>query len=209
MLTLPIEVLNELQATAAFIVLLVDMDLQPEGSLVHYTSLDDDVWYEGIKYEPIPLSISDLNISAGQSVDDVTLSIDNVSLLPAALFLNNDLRGKPVDIWICPLDGLGKPLGRVNLFSGFISRVEIRDKVARITVASEMVRWREPVLRRHSSTCPWRFKDSHTCKYAGTETWCDKTWERCVALGNTIHFGGFRYLPSIQEKQIWWGRVPK
>ena len=209
MITLPADVLSEIQSTASFIVLLVDIDLQPEGSLVHYTSLDDEVWYEGVQYEPMPLSISDPNISAGQSVDDITLKFDNVSLLPVSLFLNNDLRGKPVDIWICPLDDLGKPIGRVNLFSGFISRVEIRDKTASITVASEMVRWREPTLRRHSATCPWRFKDPHTCGYSGTETWCDKTYDRCAELGNTAHFGGFRHLPSIQEKQIWWGRMPK
>ncbi len=44
-----------------------------------------------------------------------------------------------------------------------------------------------------------------TCRYAGAETWCDRSWERCAALDNTINFEGCRWLPGIQGKQIWWG----
>jgi hypothetical protein len=46
-----------------------------------------------------------------------------------------------------------------------------------------------------------------TCKYAGAETWCDRSWDRCYALSNTINFGGFRYLPGIIGRQINWGQA--
>jgi len=45
------------------------------------------------------------------------------------------------------------------------------------------------------------------CLYAGGETWCDRTYARCLVLGNTDNFGGFRWLPSIIDKEIWWGRL--
>jgi len=43
------------------------------------------------------------------------------------------------------------------------------------------------------------------CPYVSSETWCDKSYDRCNTLGQTNNFGGFRWLPAIQEKDIWWG----
>jgi hypothetical protein len=45
-----------------------------------------------------------------------------------------------------------------------------------------------------------------TCRYSGAEIWCDRSWDRCSALGNTINYGGFKYLPNIIGKQIYWGQ---
>jgi len=52
-----------------------------------------------------------------------------------------------------------------------------------------------PFNRRYPSTrlipvCPWKFKGPR-CLYAGAETTCNKSYERCRALGNTIRFRGF------------------
>jgi hypothetical protein len=46
------------------------------------------------------------------------------------------------------------------------------------------------------------------CAYIGGSLWCDQSYERCVSLDNDENFGGFRFLPSLMEKDIWWGRVP-
>jgi hypothetical protein len=52
-----------------------------------------------------------------------------------------------------------------------------------------------------------------TCRYVdGTfpdDDWCEKSWERCLALANTINFDGCRWLPGIQGKEILWGRNRK
>jgi hypothetical protein len=59
-----------------------------------------------------------------------------------------------------------------------------------------------------SSGVPWTEMDWYlqgTCRYTGAETWCDFSWERCLALGNTIHFEGRRWLTDLQDKKIWWG----
>lgn len=34
------------------------------------------------------------------------------------------------------------------------------------------------------------------CGYAGAETTCDGSFERCSALGNARRFGGFRFAPA-------------
>jgi len=41
----------------------------------------------------------------------------------------------------------------------------------------------------------------------GAADWCDRTYTKCVTLSNTTNYGGFRWLPSIVDREIWWGRV--
>lgn len=47
------------------------------------------------------------------------------------------------------------------------------------------------------------------CRYAGSETTCDRTWKRCTELSNTANYGGFRHLGYLSEKDIMWGKVAK
>lgn len=43
------------------------------------------------------------------------------------------------------------------------------------------------------------------CPYAGTETECDKSWTHCVKREMSLNYGGFRWIPYIEEKVITWG----
>ena len=92
---------------------------------------------------------------------------------------------------------------------GFISSWELSsDNNVRISVKNEAMLWAKKTLRIHSSSCPWVFKGTE-CGYSGTATWCDKNYARCGELLNTDNYGGFRFLPSIMEKEIWWGKSRK
>jgi hypothetical protein len=59
----------------------------------------------------------------------------------------------------------------------------------------------------YGAECRATFKSTR-CGYVGAETWCDHSWERCIALNNKINFRGLRWLPYLIDKQIWWGRAP-
>lgn len=51
----------------------------------------------------------------------------------------------------------------------------------------------------YGTSCQWRkFKDV-MCGYSGSESFCDKTLERCLELGNQKNFGGF---PSLPREQV-------
>ena len=92
---------------------------------------------------------------------------------------------------------------------GFISSWELSsDNNVRISVKNEAMLWAKKTLRIHSSSCPWVFKGTE-CGYSGTATWCDRNYARCGELLNTDNYGGFRFLPSIMEKEIWWGKSRK
>lgn len=101
-------------------------------------------------------------------------------------------------------------LGKALLFLGYCDQVDLDVQQAKIEIYNHMIKWKTLTPRRlHAPSCEWTFKDTVTCRYAGAETWCDHSWERCLALTNSINFGGFRWLPFLQDKKIYWGRVPK
>ena len=114
------------------------------------------------------------------------------------------------DVSIVPLDvPPASVLATAILFSGIIDGGKLDHQRARFDVLSPFVFWRRKTPRRiHQATCPWPFKGTR-CGYAGGETWCDQSFDRCAALSNTNSFGGFRWLPSLQNKEIWWGRSPQ
>ena len=98
----------------------------------------------------------------------------------------------------------------VILFEGTIDDWNLNEAKLNFGVASIFVQWSQKALRRHSSSCAWKEFRGNTpdspCFYSGAENRCDRTYVRCEALGNTDNFGGFRWLSSIVDKEIWWGR---
>jgi len=99
--------------------------------------------------------------------------------------------------------------GILTLFSGEIDDWTMTEGRLEITVASQFARWSRKTFRTHSSSCRWLVFKGPECGYSGPETWCDRSYDRCVQLGNQDNFGGFRWLPSLEQKNIWWGQVPK
>ncbi|MBW2024368.1 MAG: hypothetical protein JRH08_00725 [Deltaproteobacteria bacterium] len=99
--------------------------------------------------------------------------------------------------------------GAITLFNGQIDRWSLDEAQLVMTIADMNVQWARKPLSRHPASCRWRVFKGPECGYTGSETWCDRSYARCSALGNTANFGGFRWLPSIMDKEIWWGRQPK
>jgi len=215
MLNLPQELVDTIKSEIAFTCLLLEMHLVNSNDnpyTVYYTDIDDEVFYNGNKYIPVPFKINQFEYSIGTSVDNLTITFDNVSLIPISLFLNKEQRGKDVVLYFGALDNNGKLIGAYEIFRGFINRINIKEEkdtsIAEIEITHELATWNRQTLRMQTYRCPWRFKDKN-CRYTGTETWCDKTYARCQQLNNTQNFGGFPHLADIEDKEIWWGRKPK
>jgi len=183
------------------------------------TDLDIPVYYDGNKYLPRDFDLGDINYAAALSVDKLSVEIDNVDSQLSAMLLGEDVRNK----WVTVYRGLIRPaepptqaqeIYVAPIFQGLLDGWEDTEPKARIDVVNEFVLWKKKTLRLAQATCPWTFKGEE-CAYSGAETWCDQSYERCVALGNNLGtggvggFGGFRFLPAISEKEIWWGRTPK
>jgi len=93
-------------------------------------------------------------------------------------------------------------------FQGDIGPWGLKEKKIKLTIQNQFSRWNQRTLSRQSPSCRWSVFGGTECKYAGGETWCDRSYTRCTALGNTINFGGQRWLASIENKDLWWGETP-
>jgi len=97
----------------------------------------------------------------------------------------------------------------IIFFQGQIGEWLLDESRIRMTVTNQFAQWTQETINHHSASCRWKVFKGTECAYSGGETWCDRSYTRCAALSNVANFGGFRWLPSIEDKVIWWGSTPK
>jgi len=176
------------------------------ASTYRYTDCDIDMYYGGNKYDHFPFSIGNVANSAGMSVDSLELDFANVNLIMSSILLGEDVAGKPCILSFFMVDSNYTIIEAEELFRGLVGEWDLTEGEARIKLVNEFILWSKRTLRTCQASCPWEFKGTE-CTYSGAETWCDQSYDRCVVLANTDSFGGFRFLPSLEEKKIWWGRT--
>jgi len=198
-----------------------------------FTDGDVPVYYAGVRYDPRDFEFDNLAISSSLSVDRTTLTIDNADLVLSAMLLGEDCRNRPVTLYQglrLSAEGMqmlfeagvafeaGVDFEQVRGTTGYVAEIIFRgvvegwrigEKTALIDVCNEMIIWSKKTLRKQGSSCPWTFKGEEECRYAGSETWCDQTYERCAALLNTDNFGAERFLPAVIEKKLYWGKATR
>lgn len=179
------------------------------SSAHYYTSCDVPLVHDGHRYEPRALEIDAVSYGNNEIVDMVTVRIDNVLNDLTLEFINGEQQGQAAGLSLIVLDDDLSVIGTVPVFSsGEIDSwsMEADDRIS-ITISSQLAGWNRKTLSRHSSSCRWKVLGGTMCGYAGTETQCDRSYTRCLELGNQANFGGFRFLPSIEGKEIWWGKT--
>lgn len=210
MRNLPQNLITELTGgvnEANFLVYLIDMELSTPKYL---TNADQKVYYEDKVYEPWGMNFGSVEYSISPTVDKVSVDIDNTDKTFSQLLQTTEMRGKRFLMRITALDQNMAVIGTVIHFDGILDQISAKKKNFKVDVYNHMILWKKKVPRRtHQASCTWTFKDAITCKYADAQTTCDKSYDQCLNYGNAINFGGFRWLPSLADKQIWWGSVPK
>lgn len=146
-------------------------------------------------------------------VDSSSIKIDNADEYLTQFFSGGTPQGSPIEVtrfWIIGAQSFGAyqpPTAPLMIFNGNIDAWTMEDGQLSIKMKSEFDQWNQITLRIQSSSCAWKVFTGIECQYAGGETWCDRTYTRCNALNNTANFGGERWVASIIDKIIWWGRA--
>lgn len=206
MRTINASILAQLEAEELRPFLLLSMTIG--GTTYRYTDCDVPIHLTNT-YTPLGFKFSSVKYSLSNIVDKVDISIDNLDSVQTALFVGGTPQGSAVVLSLVVLDA---SLNIVNssaviLFQGEIDSWKLSERALSITVTSIFYSWSQRTLSKHSPSCRWKQFKSTECNYAGASTWCDRTYPRCIALSNTTNYGGFRWLPSIVDKEVWWGRV--
>lgn len=176
----------------------------------------------GVDSVDVSIDNSDLEMSAvvlGEDISGLPVIVSLCSVLTTPGVTSGILRdttGAPLkdtaDVTLTDTTGAGttafQPVGIQPLFRGLVNNWDLAESRLRIGLVNELALWNKRTLRPASASCPWAFGGTE-CKYTGTGGPCNQSYTSCVSLGNHLNFGGFRFLPSIVETSVWWGREPK
>jgi hypothetical protein len=189
---------------------LIDMDI--EGHNYRYTDCDVDIKYGGNIYASFPFQSGDIHYSVSDMIDSMTIAFDNVGLQLYSAFVAYEAQGSAFSVKIVLLDDSYDIIDEDNvyvLFDGFIDEWTLDELKIQVTAVNIFTTWKQKTLSRHPASCRWKEFKGKECKYGGDELWCDRSYKRCSALLNTDNFGGFRHLPELEDKELWWGRTPR
>ena len=163
-------------------------------------------------FQPRGFDFESINYTLSNVMDDCTLRIDNLDSVLTSIFVGGTVEEKEASVYLglinTAADATSEVLATVLLFTGEVDSFELDETELRLVIGSIFTRWSNKAFNKHSSSCRWKVFKGIECKYSGDQTWCDRSYTRCVALANTANFGGFRFLPSIENKKIWWGPTP-
>jgi len=179
-----------------------------------FTDCDVPIFWHGELYQPKPYKLGNVSYSLAKIVDSAQLALDDLLGTLAPYFTGGNPQGSPAILYLVALDADYKLIGaypddHLVLFSGEIDDWRSPEGSIELTIASDMVRWHQKTMRMQSSSCSWPVFKGTECGYSGSESRCDRSYTRCEALGNTANFGGERWLPSIEDANIWWGQTPE
>lgn len=214
MRSLPASVLTELAGgtdDTNYLVYIIDLEFSTPKYL---TNADIDIYHEGKKYEARGMDFGPVEYSISPTADKVSVDIDDVDATVRTIIQTSEVRGKRYFMRLAALNSKAKVIGTVTHFDGILDSYSAAkaQRSVHFNIYNHMILWKKKLPRRsHTPTCAWTWKDPLTCKYSGGVTDpCDQSWDKCKATyGNQINFGGFRWLPSLVDKQIWWGKIPK
>lgn len=168
-------------------------DYDNNGANLYFAEYDQDVTFDSQVYTAFPLSFDSISEKTGGEVDEIRVSIANVSREIEAYLQNPNytFKGKKVVITYIFADQMDNPDAKYEEIF-YIDLYESNETNVTFTLSSKLDVYqvklpRRTVTRTH---CSWVFKGIE-CKYAGTETACSRTLQRCRGLGNTVNFGGF------------------
>jgi len=177
------------------------------GTTYRYTDCQVPIYFNSNVYTSIGLGAINVAYSINNVVDRINIEIDNIDSAMTGLFVGGTPTGSAAQLEQVVLNSDNNVIGDVSvvLFQGEIDKWGIDEDILKVTLVSQFVRWQQVTFSPHSASCRWKAFKSTECDYAGGSTWCDRTYTRCIALANSTNFGGFRWLPSLQNIDIEWG----
>ena len=177
---------------------------------LRYTNCDVPLVYDGDTFNPRPFNVPEISYSIGSNVDKVTLEMDMADRNAALLseFVGGTPGDTTVHVYLQVLDTDMQEIATAVIFQGKIDSYNYVPPTLTVPIASFHSLWNKRAMEISTPTCRRNFRQPD-CGYVGAETWCDRSRARCVVLNNTDRYNGFRFLPDLEDKEIWWGQEPK
>ena len=159
-----------------------------------------NVTFDGVEYTAFPISHDSIDENSQGEINVVRLTVANISRLIQGYLETYDLRDKKVRIRLVWRNRLAFPADKIDFEYYIDSWTADQDNVQFLLmprVSALGVKLPSRIYSRNY--CQWTHFKGTECAYAGAETECNRTKQRCKELDNYKRFGGF---PSIPTKQL-------
>lgn len=175
---------------------LVSVDIDAATTL-HLVPNPTAITFGGVTYVPFGLQLDLVETDSRGSLNDVQISISNISRQIGAYLESTDLRGNRVRVlWINSSDLTDSVLDESYEITAYV----VTEQVVTFTLGHErLLQQVFPNGRFFRDNCRHIYKDT-ACGYTGTLATCDKILEGtngCRAHANQARFGAFPAIPSV------------
>jgi hypothetical protein len=203
MKTLPPALLSAFKSQEYILALLIELDIS--GDKFYFTTWSTSIYYGSTLYIPRGMELSGIPTSAGEVVTRATISFDDVDrALKATVNEHGTKKDDSVIIKAASLTNLGKVDGTpFVLFSGYVDNWDGDPRSLNLEGVSKVSQqWNRATTAKFSPSCRWKEFKGVECQFVGTEEECDRSYDKCISLGNEINFGGQRFVPSLVNRRI-------
>lgn len=189
---------NKLDSPGVWIDLL-QVDIPTVGTL-YLARNTEPVTFDGNTYTPFGCSINSIPQDLRGGLEEVEVSVSNVTREFSAYVEQQELRGARVKLITVSSLHLGDPTAMLEEIDFEINEISVQEEVVSFRLGHErLLQQNFPGMRYLRNNCRWIYK-SVECGYVGSLPTCDKVLEGdngCRAHANTKRFGGFPGLPNV------------
>lgn len=180
---------NSLVQDSPWLVLLdIQVESEPVMRIVNNT---DDVSFSGNTYTAFAFTIDQPKQSSKGEIPSIQLQVANATrTLQTYLEAYSGGVGASVTIRIVNAEHLTEDYAELTTTMTVIAAKATAQWVTWTLSAINPLNRKFPLHQYIATSCRFKFKGAH-CGYAGAETTCDRTLDRCRELSNSAHFGGF------------------
>jgi lambda family phage minor tail protein L len=167
---------------------------------LYYAEYDANVTFDSQTYTAIPIKHDFVGENTQGEIDMVRITIGNANRVLQSYLELYDLRKLKVKITIVWANRLNDPTAKIeDIF--YIDSYTATEQAVEFVLSSkfDVLDVKLPFSKYFRNSCRFVFKGAE-CQYAGAETTCDRTLQRCKVLVNSLHYGGF---PSIPTKKLY------
>ena len=199
MLSIPSELIaekNKLFASGAFLELL-EIQMSELSETLRIVNNNEDIIYNGYTWQKFQFEPADFSESQEGETSRIVVKVSNVLRVTQGYIEQTDdgLIGDTVVYRLIHSQHLDVAAAITQYFT--VQKVECDELWAHFTLGAENFFLNRFPLHTHSKNiCRYEEFGGTACGYSGSETECNRTFARCIELGNQARFGGQPGLPG-------------
>lgn len=172
------------------------IDFDGVGSDLNFCAWGDNVTFDDVEYTAFPISHNEVGENSQGEIDSVKVTVSNISRVIQSYLEEYDFSGKKCrirQVWSTLLADADNKLDFIYFIDSYTADQNVVEFL--LLPKTDVLALELPNGAYTRNYCRWRFKGDE-CGYAGGETVCNRSKQRCKELGNFRRFGGFPSVPS-------------